>query len=105
MPDFLSSLGVSLLLSRVQKFSSELENPIELIGIAISRVGRESYYRQETKQALRAQFDSVLDTELTERSSVSEASAKQKNVFQWGDAAAKEEFTELGDEVSESLGL
>ena len=91
-PDFLSSLGVSLLLSRVQKFSSELENPIELIGIAISRVGRQSYYRQETKQALRAQFDSVLDAELTERSSVSEASAKQKNVFQCGDALAKEEL-------------
>jgi chromosome partitioning protein len=104
-PDFLSSLGVSLLLSRVQKFSSELENPIELIGIAISRVGRQSYYRQETKQALRAQFDCVLDSELKERSSVSEASAKQKNVFQWGDTQAKDEFTELGDEISESLGL
>jgi hypothetical protein len=46
-----------------------------------------------------------LDAELKERSSVSEASAKQKNVFQWGDSAAQEEFKALGDEISEILEL
>ncbi len=104
-PDYLSSLGVSLLLSRVDKFSKELENSIELVGIAISRVGRPSYYRQETKATLRAQFEEVLDPELTERSAVSEAAAKQKNVFQCGDKTAIAEFEAMGAEVMGRLGL
>ena len=47
-PDYLSSLGIALLLSRVTKFSDELECPIEHAGIIMSRIGRPSYFRSQT---------------------------------------------------------
>ncbi|NGO54451.1 ParA family protein, partial [Allomesorhizobium camelthorni] len=94
-PDFLSSLGIALLQTRVQEFSDALENPIESAGILLSRVGRPSYFRQQTKGTLRAEFgDEVLSTEITERSSVSESAAKRCSVFGMNDQAAKTEFTD-----------
>src|SRR5829696_2321989 len=63
-PDFLSAIGVGLLLSRVAKLSDELENPIIHAGIVISRVGRSSIFRAQTTQTLRIRFpDMVLATE------------------------------------------
>jgi chromosome partitioning protein len=46
--DFLSSLGVGLLVSRISKLSGDLENPIENVGIVITRVGRPSYFKTQT---------------------------------------------------------
>ncbi|HXA39206.1 MAG TPA: ParA family protein [Phenylobacterium sp.] len=104
-PDFLSSLGIGLLLSRVQKLTGDLEHKIENAGIVISRVGRRSYYREQTIQTLREQFGTVLNSSLNERSAVSEITEKHRPVFETADGKAISEFKALGAELMESLGL
>lgn len=105
-PDFLSSLGIALLLTRVQRLSDALEAPIIHTGIIMSRVGRPSYFREQTKQTLRQRFqDKIFDSEIKERSSVSEASAKNMSIFDMNDGAAAEEFRSLGIELFKELGL
>lgn len=104
-PDFLSSLGIGLLLGRVAKLSVELDNPIEHAGIVLSRVGRPSGYRQQTIETLRTEFDNVINSVLNERSDVSEATAKNKNVFQTGNKEAIREFTLVCEEILEEIGL
>lgn len=104
-PDFLSSLGIGLLLGRVKKLSEDLDNPIENAGIVISRVGRTSYYRQQTIETLRQNFDNVFDTTLTERSDVMEATGKNLSVFQTNNRDAIAEFSAVGKELLASVGL
>jgi chromosome partitioning protein len=104
-PDFLSSLGIGLLLSRVQKLSDELDNPIVHAGIVISRIGRPSLYRSQTIETLRESFSNVFDSTLTERSSVSEATAKNRSVFETTDRAAIAEFTAVSEELANALGF
>ena len=104
-PDFLSSIGIALLMSRISEFSADMEHQIELAGIALSRVGRPSEYRTLTKDELRSTFgESVFQTEIKERSVVSEASAIAKSVFDMKNADAKEEFKGVSDEILDCLG-
>jgi chromosome partitioning protein len=99
-PDFLSSLGVALLLSRVNKLSDELETPIKLVGIAICRVGRTSVFRTQTIQSLRSQFGAdILTSQITERAKVAESAALNRSIFEMGDAQASREFSDLGNEI------
>jgi chromosome partitioning protein len=105
-PDFLSSLGIALLLTRVQKLSDDLERPIQHTGIIMSRVGRPSYFREQTVQTLRATFgNKVFETEIRERSSVSESAAKNVPIYSMNDAAAASEFRGIGNELLVELGL
>lgn len=90
-PDFLSSLGISLLISRVEKFSADVERPIQHAGIILSRVGRPSYFREQTIATLRANetFGSkVLATAIKERSAVGEAAQRNCSVFDMLDAGS-----------------
>lgn len=105
-PDFLSSLGIGLLINRIAKLSDALENPIVPAGIIMSRVGRKSFFRTQTTSTLRKTFkDQVFSTEITERSAVAESAAKNKSIFDMGDASARSEFASFGDELLERLGL
>ena len=72
----------------------------------MSRVGRPSYFREQTVQTLRARFgDKVFASEIRERSAVSESAAKNVSIFAMGDAAATAEFNSLGIELIQGLGL
>lgn len=104
-PDFLSGIGVGLLLSRVKKLSEDLENKIEHAGIIMSRVGRPSQFREQTKNSLRATFgDIIFEAEIKERSAVSESAAKNVSIFKMADEAAKSEIEKFGNELLERLG-
>lgn len=107
-PDFLSSLGISLLISRVEKFSADVERPIQHAGIILSRVGRPSYFREQTIATLRANAtfgNRVLEAAIKERSSVSEAAQKNRSIFDMADSEAIKEFNAMGAELSKVLGL
>lgn len=107
-PDFLSSLGIGLLLNRVEKFSNDLEKPIQHAGIVLSRVGRQSYFRQQTIETLRSNKTfgtKVFKASITERSAVSESTAKNVSIFQMGDAKAAQEFSDVGAELRKVLGV
>ena len=105
-PDFLSSIGIALLMNRVQKMSDALESPIKHTGIIMSRVGRPSYFREQTVQTLRQAFkDKVFDAEIRERSAVSESAAKNVPVYLMGDREADKEFSAMSKELMVELGL
>jgi chromosome partitioning protein len=104
-PDFLSTLGVALLISRIKKLSADLENPIDQAGIVISRVGRTSYFREQTIATIRAQFkDAVFETVIKERTRVAEAAQKNQTIFSMGDAEAIAEFSAVSEELLEAIG-
>lgn len=105
-PDFLSSLGIALLMRRVERFAEDLECSIEHAGIVLSRVGRASQFRDQTADDLRRQFKGKMFTsEIKERSVVTEATAKNKSVFEMNDGPAKQEFTNFSMELLKAVGL
>jgi chromosome partitioning protein len=105
-PDFLSGIGVGLLMSRVSKLSGELENSIKQAGIVMSRIGRPSTFRAQTVQTLRDRFKGmVLSTEIIERSAVAESASRNVSIFDSGDEKTIDEFHRLGVELLGKLGL
>jgi len=105
-PDYLSAIGVALLLSRVKTFSTELELSLELAGIVLSRVGRPAGHRVETTNTLRNKFGSdVLPSEIKERAVVSEAASKRKPVYKMGASDASTEFRTVSEALLERMGV
>lgn len=104
-PDYLSAVGVGLLLNRVDKLSKEVERDLKLAGIVISRVGRPAIHRAETVAGIRAKFEErVLTQEITERVAVSHAAAKKKPIYEARGPAA-DEFTAVSKELLDRMGL
>lgn len=106
-PDFLSGIGIALLMKRVKKFCKDLrQKEVKCAGIVLSRVGRNSDFRSKAKKSLREQFNElVLQNELTERSIVAESAAKQKSIFKMGNLEAIREFNGVCQEIRNNIGL
>ncbi len=104
--DFLSGIGIALLIGRVKALAEDLENNISLAGIVISRVGRPSYHREETENSIRKQFGTdVLQNKISERSKVSEAAGSHTPIYDAGDKAAAAEFSAVSEELLTRIGL
>ncbi len=104
--DFLSTLGVALLIRRVKSFAEDLEIDLVNAGMILTRVGRKSNFREQTTKALRDQFKGLIfDSVIKERSSVTEATSVNKSIFQMNDAEAKSQFNTVFDELSSRLEL
>ena len=104
-PDYLSVLGVALLLTRVKKLSQELQHAIAEAGIVVSRVGRPAVHRAQSMTALEAQFGkSVFQQVIKERVSVSESAQFQKTIYEH-DKIAGAEFEAVSIEVAQRTGL
>ena len=104
--DYLSVLGIGLLLSRVNRICEDLDKNIENAGIVISRVGRTSRHRQETEATVRSQFGStVLSGKIADRTAISKAMEDRKPIHQISDESAKAEFAYLFDELDDRLDL
>lgn len=105
-PDYLSAIGVALLLNRVQELSTELENDLEHIGIVMSRVGRPAKSRTKMKNSLRETFKTlVLKTELTERVAVANSAAKNIPIFDTSDDEAIGEFRRVCGTLLKRMGV
>ncbi len=105
-PDYLSGIGVGLLLNRVKQLAEDLDHPIELAGIVISRVGRPAFFREQTVSALRKTFNQgVLTAEIKERTAVGEAAAKHKPIYDMNDTHASDEFSAMSLEVLKRIGV
>lgn len=105
-PDFLSALGVGLLLSRIKQLGEDLERELKLVGIIISRVGRKAFHREETVASLRAQFgQDVLTHQITERVAVAESAERHIPIYQTHDLEAAREFREVSDKILERMGF
>jgi chromosome partitioning protein len=105
-PDYLSGIGVGLLLNRVKDMSEAMETTLVHVGIVISRVGRPAIHRDQTVNSLRAQFpDLVLDQTITERVKVSESAAFKQSIYEMGDATAASEFAAVSNELIARMGI
>jgi chromosome partitioning protein len=105
-PDYLSVLGVGILLRRVRTLATDMEREFNLAGIVLSRVGRPAAHREENVNTVRQTFDKdVLETELKERVAVTTAASKQKSVYDMTDAAAAQEFSSMSMEVLRKMGV
>ena len=103
-PDYLSILGVALLINRVNDMCESIDHTIAHAGIIVSRVGRKASHRENILAGLRGRFkELVLKTELHERVAVTESSSAQKPVFAMGDSQASQEFTEMSQELLQRL--
>ena len=104
--DYLSGLGIGLLIDRVSRFSREVERTVQNAGIVISRVGRPAIHREETESSIRNEFeDLVLRQTLTERSDVSKASSMQMPVHKHTNQQAAAEFLEVANELLSRMGV
>lgn len=103
-PDYLSGLGVGLLLKRIKQLGDDLENTLKHVGIVISRVGRPATHREQTIAALQETFGQlVMASQLKERVAVSESTAAKKPIYNWNDPAAAAEFTAMSKEILSRL--
>lgn len=99
-PDYLSGIGVGLLITRVKQFCDDMEQQITNLGIIVTRIGRKALHREQTIAAIREQFgDLVFDSMIKERVSVSESAATKKSIFQTNDRYAINEFNNFSDEL------
>ncbi|WP_287169912.1 MULTISPECIES: ParA family protein [Pseudomonas] len=104
--DFLSAIGVGLLLKRVQEFCTDLEHSLENIGVVISRVGRPALHRDETEATLRKQFGkSVIKTKITERVAVSRCAQQQISIFESKDETSIAEFSLVCKTLLKTAGV
>ncbi|HET6844419.1 MAG TPA: ParA family protein [Candidatus Angelobacter sp.] len=100
-PDFLSALGVGLLLSQVKKFCDDMQVDPKLAGMVLSRIGRPAQHRETTANSLREQFgDSVFNAELHERVHVSEAVERNVCIYKHApNSPAAQEFSVMSEEL------
>jgi chromosome partitioning protein len=104
--DYLSVLGIGLLLSRIDVLSEDLDVELENAGIIISRVGRPARHRAETEAVVRGQFpDDVLEGKITDRTAISAAMEKAQSIYDGKDQDAIAEFNYIFAELDQNMGL
>ena len=104
--DYLSVLGIGLLLGRLESLSQDLDVELENAGIILSRVGRPARHRAKTEAEVRDQFPKlVLKGQIKDRASVSESAEKCHSIFASGDNLAIAEFNYIFAEIDARLEL
>jgi chromosome partitioning protein len=109
-PDFLSSVGLSLLLDRLDYLKKELEFKIKCLGVVFSRVRRHVAFHQETMERLprEKEFKKLhfFKTVIPDNVTLSEAPmAAQPIALFDASATGAEAFRDLATEVVARLGL
>jgi chromosome partitioning protein len=108
-PDFLSSIGLGLLLDRLDYLKGELEFKIKCLGVVFTRVRRHVTFHQETMARLPAEkgFKKLhfFETVIPENITISEAPMAAKPVALFDSSATgAEAFRALATEVVARLG-
>jgi chromosome partitioning protein len=104
--DFLSVLGIGILLGRIKELSDDLDQQISNAGIVISRVGRPAQHRETTESTIRTTYGNlVFDQTIKDRVAISEAAETRTSIFNSGNEAAIGEFNAVFDELAERIGL
>lgn len=104
--DYLSVLGIGLLVSRINSLSQDLDVELENAGIIISRVGRPAKHRAETESVVRETYgDEVLSGKVTDRTSISAAMEKARSIYDSGDKDAVAEFNYVFSELDQNVGF
>jgi chromosome partitioning protein len=103
--DYLSVLGIGLLLGRIEELAGDLQVDLENAGVIISRVGRPARHREQTETVVRSQFpDITLEGMVRDRVAVSQSAENKQSIFQSGDAQAIAEFNSVFSELDSNMG-
>lgn len=107
-PDFLSSVGLALLLDRLDYLREELEFKIKCLGVVFTRVRRHVAFHQETMERLPGEkaFRKLhfFGTVIPENIAISEAPMSAKPIALYdGSASGAEAFRALAAEVAARL--
>jgi chromosome partitioning protein len=104
--DFLSSLGIGILLNRIKTLSEDLDRSLINAGIVISRVGRPALHRATTESSIRATYkELVFGQTIKDRADISAAAEKRISIFDGGNTDAINEFNAVFDDLAERIGL
>jgi chromosome partitioning protein len=104
--DFLSTLGIGILLGRIRTLSDDLDQPLINAGIAISRVGRPAQHRETTEASIREIYgELVFSQTIKDRVAISKAAEARTPIFDTTNNEAIAEFNALFDELSTRIGL
>ncbi|MEJ1936583.1 AAA family ATPase, partial [Nostoc sp. NIES-2111] len=105
-PDYLSGIGVALLIGRVKDFADAMQASINLTGIVMSRVGRPAQFREQTTAALRQTFkNTVISHEIKEKAKVAESASAQRNIFDYDPHGSGREFESVCQELLTRMGV
>lgn len=106
--DFLSALGIALLINRIEKLGEELDNKPKLAGVAITRAGsRNSSIRDGIETSLRSHsgFGShVIPGKIKDRQAVIECTQDMKSVFEAASPEVSQEFNSICSHLFKKIG-
>jgi chromosome partitioning protein len=107
-PDFLSSIGLSLLLDRLAYLKTELEFKIKCLGVVFTRVRRHVSFHQETMERLPGEKDfkklHFFQTVIPENIALGEAPMSAQPIALYdGSAPGAEAFREFAAEIATRL--
>jgi chromosome partitioning protein len=106
--DYLSVLGIALLLNRIKVLSEDLDVELENAGIVISRAGRPAKHRAATESTVRNQEefkDYVLSGKIKDRTDISAVMEQRKSIFDSKNQDAIAEFNYVFSELDQNVGL
>jgi chromosome partitioning protein len=104
--DFLSALGIGILLGRINELSDDLDQPLKNAGIVISRVGRPAEHRETTEASIRETYkELVFSQTIKDRTDISKAAEQRISIFDTSNTAAINEFNSVFDELYARIGL
>ena len=108
VPDVLSTYGIPQIISRVNKFSKELEKEIKPLGIVITKYREQSALHKRTVKELRKERDCrVFETIFKENDNIANAAEyiNKSTVRQkWGYKGQVDNFKLLAEEIMRAMG-
>lgn len=108
VPDVLSTYGIPQIISRVNKFSKELEKEIKPLGIVITKYREQSALHKRTVKELRKERDCrVFETIFKENDNIANAAEyinKSTMRQKWGYKGQVDNFKLLAEEIMIAMG-
>lgn len=108
VPDVLSTYGIPHIISRVNKFSKELEKEIKPLGIVITKYREQSALHKRTVKELRKERDCrVFETIFKENDNIANAAEyinKSTMRQKWGYKGQVDNFKLLAEEIMRAMG-
>ena len=108
VPDVLSTYGINQIISRVNKFSKELEKEIKPLGIVITKYREQSALHKRTVKELRKERDCrVFETIFKENDNIANAAEyinKSTMRQKWGYKGQVDNFKLLAEEIMRAMG-
>lgn len=108
VPDVLSTYGIPQIISRVNKFSKELEKEIKPLGIVITKYREQSALHKRTVKELRKERDCrVFETIFKKNDNIANAAEyinKSTMRQKWGYKGQVDNFKLLAEEIMRAMG-